>query len=151
VRRAREAEIGWLEVELLADGLEDPLLGPLAPRFEAFQWHSYEAVPPAGAVLLARSPASLQAYRIGDLAWGIQFHAEVAADSAERWLDEWRTDPDAVRIGLDAEALRAETRAKIEGWNRLGRALCGRFLDAVGSGGRPRGRSPGATAGATPE
>jgi GMP synthase-like glutamine amidotransferase len=131
VRRAREPEIGWLEVELLADGLDDPVLGPLAPGFEAFQWHSYEAVPPPGAVALAHSPASLQAYRIGELAWGIQFHAEVSAGSAERWLDQWHTDPDAVRIGLDAEALRAETRGKIEAWNGLGRALCGRFLDAV--------------------
>ena len=50
-----------------------------------------------------------QAFRIGEAAWGIQFHAEVSAADAAKWIDEWRTDEDAVRIGLDADALRAET------------------------------------------
>jgi hypothetical protein len=90
-------------------------------------------VPPAGAVILARSPVCSQAYRIGDRAWGIQFHAEVTAADAEKWIGEWREDEDAVRIGLDPEALLAETREKIAGWNRFGRKLCGRFLDAAAS------------------
>jgi GMP synthase-like glutamine amidotransferase len=37
------------------EGEDDPLLGPLAPHFEAFQWHSYEFPLPPGAVPLARS------------------------------------------------------------------------------------------------
>jgi GMP synthase (glutamine-hydrolysing) len=38
-RRAARPEIGWYEVGLTPEGGRDPLLGPLAPRFEAFQWH----------------------------------------------------------------------------------------------------------------
>ena len=41
-QRAREPEIGWVEVELTAEGRSDPLLGHLPERFEAFDWHSYE-------------------------------------------------------------------------------------------------------------
>jgi hypothetical protein len=37
-----------------------------------------------------------------------------------------------VRIGVDPEVLRAETEQQIGDWNRLGRELCGRFLDAIG-------------------
>jgi GMP synthase (glutamine-hydrolysing) len=129
VRRASEPEIGWFEVEVLSEGESDPVIGPLAPRFEAFQWHSYEAVPPDGAVVLARSPVCPQAYRLGDRAWGIQFHAEVSASDAGEWIDQWRSDGDAVRVGLDPDALRAEVRRRIGAWNRLGRELCGRFLD----------------------
>ncbi len=81
----------------------------------------------------ARAEVCPQAYRIGERAWGIQFHAEVTAADAEKWIDDWREDEDAVRIGLDPDALRSETREKIAGWNRFGRDLCGRFLDAVGS------------------
>jgi GMP synthase (glutamine-hydrolysing) len=148
VRRAREPEIGWHEVSVARRARRDPLLGDpplrdLAPYvkfvvapgsrdFQAFQWHSYEAVPPPGAILLAESSVCPQAYRIGERAWGIQFHAEVTAADAEKWIDEWRDDGDAVRTGLDPEALRAETREEIAGWNQFGRSLCSRFLDAVG-------------------
>jgi GMP synthase (glutamine-hydrolysing) len=131
-RRAREPEIGWLEVEITDEGAADPVIGPLAPSFRGFQWHSYEAVPPEGAAILARSPVCAQAYRIGERAWGIQFHAEVTAGDLAHWIDDYRSDGDAVRIGIDPQALRAETQGKIADWNRLGRELCGRFLDAVG-------------------
>jgi GMP synthase (glutamine-hydrolysing) len=130
-RRAREPEIGWHEVALTDEGRDDPVLAPLAPGFEAFQWHSYAVPLPPGAVALAKSPVSLQAWRIGDAAYGIQFHAEVSAADAESWISDYRSDPDAVRIGLDPEALRAESRERMPAWNQLGRELCDRFLDAV--------------------
>ena len=130
-RRASDPEIGWHDVEVTGAGADDPLLGALAPRFEAFQWHSYECPVPPGATALARSEVCLQAYRIGDSAWGIQFHAEVTREDAEAWIDDYRSDEDAVRIGLDPDALRRRTSASIEEWNELGRALCARFLDAA--------------------
>jgi GMP synthase (glutamine-hydrolysing) len=130
-RRASRPEIGWHEVEVNSEGAEDALMGPLAPSFPAFQWHSYEAIPPPGATLLATSEVCAQAYRLRERAWGIQFHAEVTGSDLERWIADWREDADAVRIGLDAEALGARTGEMIAGWNRLGRELCGRFLDAV--------------------
>jgi hypothetical protein len=55
----------------------------------------------------------------------------VTAADAKKWTDEYRTDEDAVRTGVDPEALHAETEAKIGDWNRLGRELCGRFLDSI--------------------
>jgi GMP synthase (glutamine-hydrolysing) len=118
-------------VEVTPEGRDDPVIGPLAPAFEAFQWHSYEVPLPPDAVALAQSPVSLQAWRAGEVAWGIQFHAEVSAADAEHWIDDYRSDPDAVRIGLDPEALRAETRPRMEAWNQLGRELCVRFLDVA--------------------
>lgn len=132
VRRASRPEIGWHEVQLTEEGAADPVLGPLAPRFTALQWHSYEADPPAGAEILARSPVCAQAFRIGDLMWGIQFHAEVSAADLESWIDDRRSREEVAEAGMDSEALRAETRERIEGWNRLGRELCGRFLDRLG-------------------
>ena len=85
-RRAPEPEIGWVEVELTPEGRADPLLGALPERFEAFEWHSYEAGPPEGAVTLATSPVCIQAYRLtGARAWGIQFHAEVTRPDVDAW------------------------------------------------------------------
>jgi GMP synthase-like glutamine amidotransferase len=130
-RRATQPEIGWYEVELTAQGADDPLLAPLAPRFEAFEWHSYEFPLPPGATPLARSAQCLQAYRIDDFAWGIQFHAEVTAKDAESWIDDYRSDEDAARIGLDADELRRRTRSSIPAWNELGRGICERFLESA--------------------
>lgn len=127
-RRAHTPEIGWYEVETTREAVDDPLLGPLAPGFNALEWHSYEVGLPGGAVALARSEASLQAYRVGDNAWGIQFHAEVTLADFEGWLDDYRSDPDAVACGLDPEELRSQTRAAIADWNRIGQELCERFL-----------------------
>jgi GMP synthase (glutamine-hydrolysing) len=131
VRRASQPEIGWREVEITEAGSADPVIAPLAPAFTAFQWHSYEAVPPDGASLLALSPVCSQAYRVGERAWGIQFHAEVTAENVGKWIDDYRSDEDAVRTGVDQDALRAETDRRIADWNGLGRELCGRFLDAI--------------------
>ena len=129
--RAREPEIGWYEVEVTPEGREDPVIGPLAPSFYAFEWHSYEVELPPGAAVLARSPVCVQAFRVGALAWGIQFHAEVSDADARAWIDDYQVDPDAVDMGVDPAALHAATAPRIDAWNELGRQLCGRFLDAV--------------------
>jgi GMP synthase (glutamine-hydrolysing) len=131
VRRALRPEIGWHAVDVTEEGAADPLLGPLAPRFKAFQWHSYEFVLPPGATALARSDVCLQAYRLRDRAWGIQFHAEVSRTDAESWILDYRSDEDAVRIGLVPEALGRETELRIGAWNDLGRSLSERFLAAA--------------------
>lgn len=130
--RARRPEIGWFDIDVDEEGARDPVMGALAPRFNGFLWHSYEAPLPPDGISLARSEVCLQAYRVGERAWGIQFHAEVTAADAEHWIDGYRNDADAVEIGLDAERLRQQTRAAIGHWNALGRQLCGRWLDAVG-------------------
>jgi GMP synthase-like glutamine amidotransferase len=132
VRRAARPEIGWHRVELTAEGRRDPLLGPLAPSFEALQWHSYEFAPPAGGVALASSEVCLQAARVGERAWAIQFHPEVSPADAASWIVGYRSDEDAVRIGIDPAALGAETKVKIGAFNQLGRELCRRWLAQAG-------------------
>jgi GMP synthase (glutamine-hydrolysing) len=128
-RRAAEPEIGWCDVELTRDADRDLVLGALPQRFEAFQWHSYEFPLPPGATGLARSPVCLQAYRLDEAAWGIQFHAEVTREAVARWLADYRNDEDAVRIGVDPQAIGSETDSKIAAWNDLGRGVCARFLE----------------------
>lgn len=128
-RRSGEPEIGWKQIELTEEGETDPVFGGLPPRFSAFEWHSYEAPLPPGAAPLARSRVCLQAYRVGESAWGVQFHPEVSSEDAMGWIRDYRNDEDAVRMGIDPVRLGEETRAAIEEWNELGRALCGRFIE----------------------
>lgn len=126
--RADEPEIGWYEIEITEAGQADPLVGPLAPSVELFEWHHYNAPLPPGAVELARTPACVQAFRIeGKPAWGLQFHAEVTRENLFAWLDDW-DNSEAVETSLDPEAIRAESELRIEGQNEIGRRLAERFL-----------------------
>ena len=131
--RAPEPEIGWYELELTPEGTRDPVLGGVASPFEAFQWHSYRSPLPPGAVELASSPIAMQAFRIGNSAWGIQFHAEVSSDDAVSWAVNYDVDEDAVEMGVDPDELSAQILLRIDAWNRLGRDLCGRFLGVAES------------------
>ena len=124
-------EIGWHEVEMTPAAADDPVLAPLPPRFEAFQWHSYAATPPEGAVTLATSPVSVQAYRVGDRIWGIQFHAEVTESDAALWIEDERSYPDDLRADYDPPALLAEMRRKMGSWNEVGRGISARFLETA--------------------
>ena len=124
---ASRPEIGWFPVELTEDAADDPVLSRLPERFEAFQWHYYTYGLPAGAVELARSEVCTQAFRLGDVAWAVQFHPEVTIQQVEQWIVDASDPPPA---GSE-EALRAESRDKIAGWNELGRTLCGAFLEAA--------------------
>jgi hypothetical protein len=101
----------------------------MGPVFKGFEWHSYGCLPPEDAVVLATSPASPQAWRMGEAAWAIQFHAEVTLDDAESWLRAWSEDADAVASGLDPDLIEAETREMIETWNDLGSGLAQRFFE----------------------
>jgi GMP synthase (glutamine-hydrolysing) len=119
VGTASEPEIGWHPVELTEDAADDPLFESLPPRFDAFQWHYYEHGLPAGAVELARNDVCTQAFRLGDSAWGVQFHPEVTLAQVESWLDEDEPVPPGL---LD------ETRGRIGAWNELGKSLCDAFV-----------------------
>jgi GMP synthase-like glutamine amidotransferase len=128
VGRLAAPEIGWSEVELTEAGTADPVLSVLPTRFDAFQWHHYGHGLPEGAVELARNPASLQGFRLGERLWGVQFHPEVTEPQVNGWIGDV-SDP-----APDPEGLRAETRRRIGGWNELGRRVCRSFLAAASAG-----------------
>jgi len=121
---AERPEVGWYTVELSDDGARDPVVGVLPPRVDAFQWHYYTFELPDGAVQLAANANARQAYRLGDRAWAIQFHAEVERHMLDRWFVEG-----ADELPKPRDELEAETDRLLGGWNAHGRALCGAFLD----------------------
>jgi GMP synthase-like glutamine amidotransferase len=126
--RTDEPEIGWYDIEITEAGAADPVVGPLAPSVELFEWHHYAAPLPPGAVELARTPLCVQAFRIeGKPAWGLQFHAEVTSENLSSWLDGWGNS-EAVQTSLDPEAIRAASELRIEEQNRIGRGIAERFL-----------------------
>ncbi|MEO9138181.1 MAG: type 1 glutamine amidotransferase [Jatrophihabitans sp.] len=84
-------ELGAQLIAKRSAGATDPLFGPMPITPDVIQWH-YDTISalPAGAVHLANSPmCENQAFRLGRLAWGLQFHFETTTDVVEAWA---RTD-----------------------------------------------------------
>jgi len=73
-----------------------------AGRLPVVQWH-YDTVTrmPDGAALLASSDAyRVQAFRVGDVAWGLQFHVEATEQMVRDWARvDGVGDDVAVRVG----------------------------------------------------
>lgn len=116
-------EVGWHEVGLTRAGIDDPVVGVLPDRFDAFQWHYYTWELPAGAELLAANGAARQAYRLGDRAWAVQFHPEVNRVMLDFWFVEGASE-----LPKPPDVIRAETDARLATWNAQGHALCEAFL-----------------------
>ena len=87
VDTAETPEYGSQLVAKRQAAAEDPLFREVPITPDVLQWHVDEVTElPPGAVLLASSPVcEVQAFRLGRLAWGIQFHIETTPEIVARW------------------------------------------------------------------
>lgn len=138
VVRTERPEIGFFEVGLLPAAQDDPLFRSCPDRMMALEWHYYRFDLPHGAVPLARNDLCWQAYRLGETAWGLQFHAETTRADWLRWVAEWEAIDGADRTGFEPEQLRVETDLHIGRWNELGFGLSTRFLEVAERAGSTR-------------
>jgi GMP synthase-like glutamine amidotransferase len=122
-------EIGAQLVAKRTAAGSDPLFGPLPITPDVHQWHfdAITALPP-GAVQLASSPGcEQQAFRLGRLAWAVQFHIETTPDMLRAWA---REDADELRdYDLEPTLRRAEAIDAdfVEAWRPFAHA----FADVV--------------------
>ncbi len=87
IRVGAEAEVGWGSVSLTPEAAEDPLFGALAAEIPVLHWHRETFELPAGAAhIAATSLYESQAFRVGDVAWGLQFHVEVDRRAVEGFV-----------------------------------------------------------------
>jgi GMP synthase (glutamine-hydrolysing) len=144
VFKAPVREFGFEPLRLTPEGKEDPLLSVYVDGDDVFQWHEDTFELPDGAELLATGDGvRVQAYRVGDAAWGIQFHQEIDGAELEWWLDVADASSDLEREwGKSADAVREESARSIAAHQDRGLELFRRFAEVV------RG-TPGASLGPT--
>jgi GMP synthase-like glutamine amidotransferase len=86
-------EIGLAFVRRTVEGLTDPVLSQAVPsvgnEIPAAHWHQDHVTQlPDGAVLLLTNDACrVQAFRLGDTAYGLQLHPELDAATFRSWAD----------------------------------------------------------------
>jgi GMP synthase (glutamine-hydrolysing) len=127
VHRSEPSEVGWVEVSTAPAAAADPVLGGVPAAFTAMQWHHYACELPPGAVELARNETCLQAFRLGEAAWGTQFHIEVTRDILLTWM-RWGSD-ELTKAGYTEERYVAELDRYIERHEAIGRGMAERFAD----------------------
>ena len=136
-------EVGWSEVELLATSEGDALFAGFPHRLPVLHWHGDTFDLPPGGQRLARTVRyPNQAFRVGEAAWGLQFHLEVTADAVDgtpRRLP--RATPPGPRVASpDVREATAASLAALVPWRDL---AFDRFAALVGgeSGGPAAGGS----------
>lgn len=121
VSRAPDGEIGWFEIDVVAD-VE-------LPRGPWFEFHFDHCTLPESAELWATSPRAVQAFSIGQNV-GVQFHPEIDEAQLKEWL---AADEEETReLGLDLDALLSETARETPAARVRAQELVDLFLRRVG-------------------
>ena len=129
VEPAQAPEIGWLRVSMSEEAFADPVLGVLGPEPHVFQWHYESFWTPNAGVIFGYSEQANQAIRVGERAWGVQFHIEVGPSTLNSWLGIYRQEFE--RYGINPDALSEETRLRWRTHARLTDDLGRAFADQV--------------------
>lgn len=99
VLRADTREVGWFTVNVTKEGRQDALFSGLPGSLTVFQWHEDTFEIPLGGTLLVRGKTCRnQAFKVGNHAYGMQFHIEATADMVSEWMNDQRGRVDVDKI-----------------------------------------------------
>lgn len=134
VRTLERPEIGAKLIAKRDAAWMDPLLADLPITPDVLQWHHDEVAElPPSAVLLAAAPGCQnQAFRVGERAWGFQFHFETTPELVRRWARDCPRDAERLRPDALTDATLAALHADLE---HVWRPVIGRFV-AIAAGRR---------------
>lgn len=120
VGKSPQKEIGFFDITLTPAGKKDFLFDGLKDTIRVFQWHDDSFAIPSGAEHLASSSGCPhQAFRLGQYAYGLQFHVEITeqtilawtkadnpgeVEQEKRWRDEMIPEYRRVAKTMDATA-----------------------------------------------
>jgi GMP synthase (glutamine-hydrolysing) len=132
--------IGWVELTGTAAGGEDPLYSSLPASHWVFEWHAYGFTLPPGAELLAGTADAVQAFRLGEQAWGLQFHLEATERIIADWIGHY--DSQLRGDGLDPRTLARETAGRAAAQERQAAGFGAAFVRVIKMAHEQRSRIP---------
>jgi GMP synthase (glutamine-hydrolysing) len=129
VRSNDSHEIGWIHVEMDPSTSTDPLLSSLGPEPLVFLHHHDTFGAPSGGAVLGRTDRANQVVRVGESAWGIQFHLEAGPGAILSWLAMF--EDDVRELGGDPPALVAETLLRWKDYRAMAVDVANAFAQLV--------------------
>jgi GMP synthase (glutamine-hydrolysing) len=122
IKKAPRKEIGWYKVEKTSDGKGDTLFNKGPDQIQVFQWHEDTFDVPQGAVLIAEGrDCKNQAFRVGQNAYGFQFHIEVTEDMIRNWLQSGQD-------GVTVEKILRDTKKVWESYHMEAKRILSNFM-----------------------
>ena len=99
-------EVGWAPITLTPEGRDDSVFGVLEPELTVFHMHGDTYELPADAKNLARSALyEQQAFRWGDVVYGLQFHLEFTETMIQKLASEADSRAYITGAGVDPQSL----------------------------------------------
>ena len=126
--RSGETERGMCALTVLPDAADDPVFGDLPGVPDGPLWmienheDSVTALPPSATLLVTSDACRNQAFRVGEAAWGLQFHPEARPERVATWDEAALSEQGIDRAALAEAALvhaagnEAQSRALVRAW-----------------------------------
>ncbi|MEU4388175.1 type 1 glutamine amidotransferase [Promicromonospora sp. NPDC023805] len=123
-----ETERGMCALTVLPAAADDPLFGNLPGIPDEPLWmienheDSVTTLPPSATLLVSSGECPIQAFRVGERAWGLQFHPEARPERVATWDEAALSEEGIDRAALTAAAMvhaaenEAQSRALIRAW-----------------------------------
>lgn len=129
VYQAKRQEIGWFTLELTKNGKNSTIFKNIKERITVFQWHNDTFDIPNGAKKLASSNLTLnQAFSIGEVAYGLQFHLEVTKQMILEWIYRYDEDLRSLKEEVDSDKIIRYSEQYIPQLNQYASILFSNFL-----------------------
>jgi GMP synthase-like glutamine amidotransferase len=126
--RSGETERGMCPLTVLPAAADDPVFGDLPGVPDEPLWmienheDSVTGLPPSATLLVSSGDCPIQAFRVGELAWGLQFHPEARPERVATWDEAALSEEGVDRTALAAAAMvhaaenEAQSRALVRAW-----------------------------------
>ena len=126
-------EVGWGPVTLTEDGQDDPVFGEQPATTNVFHMHGDTYELPADGKHLARSAAyEQQAFRWGEVVYGVQYHLEFTETIIGRLLAEPESRAFLVGGGADADKLLRESGPAVRRLSEVAQRVFENFFRQCG-------------------
>jgi GMP synthase-like glutamine amidotransferase len=135
VGKMREPEVGVTNIQLTDAAATDPLFQDFPRTLPTLQWHGAEvkSLPPDGVTLAMNGACPIQAMRVGEHAYGLQYHMEPEETTIGEWgrVPEYRSALEAVGGAGAQRALKRAVKAEMPTFLANASALYQGFRDVV--------------------
>jgi GMP synthase-like glutamine amidotransferase len=113
VTKSPVKEVGWFKAQFNESAQKDPLFLGLPKEIDVYHWHedTFE-IPKEGKLLATGIGCPNQAFKVGRVAYGIQFHVEVTERIIADWCKAYFNNSDPEKQKLAKEVLETYQKKK---------------------------------------